>query len=72
MLEAAIFEAAAETDKAVMIGDTTFDIEMGRAANVASIGVAWGYHPPEELVNAGAAAIAQDVTQLSQILKEWT
>ena len=72
MLEAALFEAATEADKAVMIGDTTFDIEMGRAANVASIGVAWGYHPPEELVNAGAAAIAQDVTQLGQMLKEWT
>jgi len=72
MLEAALFEAATEADKAVMIGDTTFDIEMGRAANVASIGVAWGYHPPEELVNAGAAAIAQDVAQLGQMLKEWT
>lgn len=72
MLEAALFEAAAQADKAVMIGDTTFDIEMGRAANVASIGVAWGYHPPEELVNAGAAAIAQDVAQLGQMLKEWT
>jgi hypothetical protein len=30
---------------AVMIGDTTYDIEMGRAAGMRTIGVSWGYHP---------------------------
>ena len=34
---------------AVMIGDTTFDIQMGRAAGVATIGVSWGYHAAESL-----------------------
>ena len=32
-----------------MIGDTTYDIEMARAAGVGAIGVAWGYHAPERL-----------------------
>ena len=71
MLEAALFEAAAQPDEAVMIGDTTFDIDMARAANVASIGVAWGYHHPEELVQAGAAGVATDVAQLGQMLRDW-
>ena len=30
----------------VMIGDTTFDIEMARAAGCRALGVAWGYHAP--------------------------
>jgi len=68
MLEAALFEAGVQPSDAVMIGDTTFDIDMARAANVRAIGVAWGYHEPHELVEAGAAAIASDVTELEQLL----
>ena len=53
-----IFRALAETGGAVaetvMIGDTVYDIEMARRAGSASIGVAWGYHEPEELLEAGA------------------
>lgn len=71
MLEAALFEAAAQPAQAVMIGDTTFDIDMGRAANVASIGVAWGYHAPEELTASGAMGVARDVAQLGQMLRDW-
>ncbi len=68
MLEAALFEAGATPDQAVMIGDTTFDIDMARAANVRSIGVAWGYHETHELTQAGAAAIANEVAELEQLL----
>jgi phosphoglycolate phosphatase len=32
-----------------MVGDTTFDMEMGRAAAVGTIGVSWGYHPVDRL-----------------------
>lgn len=71
MLEAALFEAAAQPGQAVMIGDTTFDIDMGRAANVASIGVAWGYHAPEELAASGAMGVANDVAQLGKMLRDW-
>ncbi|MDQ2091913.1 HAD-IA family hydrolase [Marimonas arenosa] len=45
MLQAAFAEAAVGPGQAVMIGDTSFDIEMARAAGCAAIGVAWGYHP---------------------------
>lgn len=36
----------------VMIGDTAFDMEMGRAAGFATIGVSWGYHRRERLHQA--------------------
>ena len=72
MLEAALFEAGAQADEAVIIGDTSFDIDMGRAAGVASIGVAWGYHTPSELEQCGARVVAQSVSELGQILKGWS
>lgn len=68
MLEAALFEAGVGADEAVMIGDTTFDILMARDAGVRAMGVAWGYHAPEELTQAGAEAVAADPLHLEQLL----
>ena len=64
MLLTAMAEAGAAPDTTVMIGDTSFDIDMGVAAGVRSIGVAWGYHPPAELLASGAQAVAMDSAAL--------
>ena len=37
------------TKDIVMIGDTTYDLEMAHAAGVKGIGVSWGHHTSEEL-----------------------
>lgn len=68
MLEAALFEAGARPQDAVMIGDTTFDMSMAHAARVRAIGVAWGYHTPEELLEAGAEAVAETPAHLGELL----
>ena len=68
MLEAALFEAAAAPGDAVMIGDTSFDMVMARAAGVRAIGVAWGYHTPRELIEAGAEAVADTPQHLGDLL----
>ena len=47
-------ETGVEAASTLMIGDTTYDIEMARNAGVTAIGVAWGYHEPERLQLAGA------------------
>lgn len=70
MLEAALLEADAAPGNSVMIGDTTFDIDMARAANVRAIGVAWGYHEPEELLAAGATGVANTVAELENMIRE--
>ncbi len=36
-------------DRTVVIGDTRFDIEMGKAAGVATCAVTYGVHPPDLL-----------------------
>ncbi len=41
----------------VVIGDTSFDMEMARSAGATAIGVAWGYHETAELTHAGAHAV---------------
>ena len=64
MLLNAMAEAGACPEETVMIGDTTFDMTMARAANVAAVGVAWGYHEAQELDDAGAAAMVGEFGQL--------
>lgn len=64
MLEAALFETGAQAEEAVMIGDTSFDMQMARAANVRAVGVLWGYHPAGELHDAGADAVVGSVAEL--------
>ena len=68
MLEQVLFEAEATPDQAVMIGDTSFDMIMARDAGVRAMGVAWGYHEPEELVRTGAESVANDPQHLEQLL----
>lgn len=54
MLQAALADTGTEAHQAVMIGDTSYDIEMGVAAGFRTIGVTWGYHDTEQLIAAGA------------------
>lgn len=65
MLYRALGEAGVAADGAVMIGDTTFDIQMARSAQVESVGVSWGYHEVAELQSAGAARIVDTADELT-------
>jgi len=64
MVNQALREAGVARTGAVMIGDTSFDMAMARAAEIGAIGVAWGYHPVAELVEAGAHDIVHDHERL--------
>ncbi|KAA5603577.1 HAD-IA family hydrolase [Blastochloris sulfoviridis] len=60
MVFAAMAEAGAGAAETVLLGDTTFDMEMTRAAGALPIGAGWGYHPPAALAAAGAHAVLDD------------
>ena len=64
----AMAEAGAEAGETVLIGDTTYDMQMARNAGARALGVAWGYHGADELTDAGAAAILGDFAQLWPLL----
>lgn len=66
MILAALAETGVAPENAVMIGDTTFDMDMAQAAGVPFIGVNWGYHPAESLTVS--AAILQDFRELPGLL----
>ena len=57
-------------ENTVVIGDTTFDMMMAKNACVSAIGVNWGYHEPEELVEHGAHGVAQNVDHLRNLINE--
>ena len=70
MVLTALAETGVEACDAVMIGDTSYDMDMGRAAGVATIGVAWGYHPVADLVAAGAGRLVDDFAALDAALED--
>lgn len=70
MIERAMAEAGAAPETTLMIGDTSYDMAMARAAGATAIGVAWGYHEADELIRAGAchvAATPADIIALTRI-----
>lgn len=69
MIEAALSEVAVAPSQAVMIGDTTFDMEMARAAGVAAIAVDWGYHDTEKLAPL-ADHVVSDFRDLPGVLEK--
>ena len=64
MLVQAMADAGAGPQTTVMIGDTSFDMEMAVAAGAKPLGVGWGYHAPDILTAAGAISIAMDSNAL--------
>lgn len=69
MIDAALDAAGVSPDRAAMIGDTSYDMEMARAAGVRAIGIDWGYHAAADLHAAGAHAVAQVPADLPALLE---
>lgn len=44
MLYSAIKETGVSPKNSVIVGDTSYDMDMGKAAKFKTIGVSWGYH----------------------------
>ncbi|QPQ54858.1 HAD-IA family hydrolase [Allosphingosinicella flava] len=72
MIEAALAEAGAAPESAMMIGDTSFDIMMARAASVRGVGVTWGYHDRETLKEAGADHIVGEPAAIAAIARSFS
>ncbi|MEX3016854.1 HAD-IA family hydrolase [Gymnodinialimonas hymeniacidonis] len=73
MVRACLDETGVEAHMAVMVGDTSFDMEMARAGDVGALAVGWGYHSRAVLMGAGAARVLDRFEDLPAALEEcWT
>lgn len=68
MLEKAMTEAGVMATNTIMVGDTSFDMDMSKNAGVPALGVAWGYHPKEELFDAGAFDVLDSYSEMLPLL----
>ena len=68
MIETAMAEAGSAPGTTLMIGDTSYDMVMAKAAGVRAIGVSWGYHQREELLAAGADYIADHPSDIAELV----
>lgn len=70
MIMTALSEAGSDKDHAVMIGDTKYDTVMASNAGVKAIGVAWGYHGGQELLDTGASHLMEDYSELPDLVDQ--
>lgn len=70
MVEQAIADAGAAPETSIVIGDTSFDMAMAAAAGATGIGAGWGYHDAEELLDAGAIAVAEQPLEVPTLIAE--
>lgn len=68
MLEQLLTETGFKASQAVMIGDTTYDMQMAKTLGIDRIAVNYGVHHEDELKQFSPIFIADSVAQLHQFL----
>lgn len=69
MLVELMDELAVSPDRTLMIGDTTHDVQLAQNAGVDVVAVAYGAHPPEQLLELRPLALVGDFDELRAWLK---
>lgn len=68
MVQKCLKATGSAPEDAVMIGDTEYDMAMGRAAGVRAIGVSWGYQPADRIRRGGAEELAHSFDDLPALI----
>lgn len=66
----ALEKAGAEAENAVLLGDSTYDCEAAQRAGVQTVAVRTGGFADDELRDAGAVAVFEDLTELLEKVDE--
>lgn len=64
MLEQLSLRLCVEPEQILMVGDTTYDMQMAAHFGCAAVGVSWGVHEAEELQEHGALSVLDDLAGL--------
>jgi len=70
MALAAMADAGANGESTIVVGDTSYDMAMAVAAGTTGIGAGWGYHDADELMAAGARAVADGPAEVASFARE--
>ena len=70
VLRRAMDALGAGEEDSVLVGDTKYDVAGALRCGIPCIGVGYGYAAPGELEQAGAAAVAEDLSALRRLLLE--
>ena len=70
MLEEILNETGLNADQAIMVGDTSYDLEMAQNIAMPRIGVSYGVHSTAVLNQFAPLYIADNVSDLHQFLKQ--
>lgn len=65
-----LLEQNGRADNMVMVGDTKFDVIGAKMHGIPTIGVSWGFGEVDEMIEAGAAAIANTTEELLEMLRK--
>ena len=69
MVEQAMAETRVTPEETVVVGDTSFDMEMAINARARAIGVSWGYHETAELHRTGALTVIDSFAVLPGVIE---
>jgi len=65
----AMADAGATPETTIVVGDTSYDMGMARAAGAKGIGAGWGYHEPRELLAGGAVEVAEEPLDVLRVIE---
>lgn len=72
MVLTAMSDTGVDAARTVMIGDTSYDMAMAKAAGAKALGVNWGYHDHSTLRESGADLVIDHYHQLIDAIDELT
>ncbi len=71
MLQELLDVSWTDVSDALMIGDSTYDLEMAAAMGMGSVGVTYGVHPPEVLRAHAPNELVDSVEDLESAINRW-
>ena len=72
MLEEILQQLGLDVEDALMIGDTEYDMEMAKNANMDRLGVSYGVHPTERLMKHQPIGCIDHINQLQSFLNTYS
>ncbi|MGB9853785.1 MAG: HAD family hydrolase [Candidatus Bathyarchaeales archaeon] len=69
-LEVTLKALEVKPEEALMVGDSTIDMECARKLNTIAVGIPTGVSKPQELIDAGAHCLITSITDLPTLIEQ--